>query len=495
MIHDDVEFLRGVVKRLTALPAEDECVEFKVNNWEPGSIGQYISALSNSAALQGKGNAYLVWGISNDDHAVVGTTFKASRAKKGNEELENWLVRLLAPRINFRFHEISYEEKPVVLLEIEPAYSHPTRFSGEGYIRIGSYNKKLKDHPERERQLWNVLTATSFETRETIEGVSSKEILQFLDYPAYFDLLDAHLPSNARAILDSLARERLVTRSDNGQWGIPNIALVLLAKHLDHISNLQRKALRVIQYRGISRIEACKETVSNRGYASGFEGVIQLINGLLPANEIISNGIRRSVPVYPEIALRELIANALIHQDFVISGTGPMIEIFDDRIEITNPGRPLIEPDRFVDAPPRTRNEQIAFFMRRFGICEERGSGWDKVASQIELFQLPAPKIEVVDEHTRVTLFSQRSLNEMDGTERARATYLHACLQYVKRDYLTNSSLRKRFNIEKHNTAKASRIIADAVNRGVILPDDPDAAPKLMRYVPWWVKDDTPKGS
>ena len=491
MMNRSPEFFVGVVQRLISQPTEDECSEFKVDYSRPEEIGEYLSALSNSAALNRKGRGYLVWGVSDNDHNIVGTNFKPYQAKKGNEELENWLLRLLTPRIYFRFHEIQIDDKPLVVLEIEPAKKQPTRFSGEEYIRIGSYNKKLKDFPDRERLLWEISNETSFETRSGIEGVSSDDVLQTLDYPSYFDLLDSQLPNGGNAILDALQQDGLIAKSDNGQWDISNFALVLLVKRISSVSHLERKALRVIQYRGTNRIAAYKETVGGKGYASGFEGLIEFINGLLPTNEVISGAIRRDVPMYPDLALRELVANALIHQDFLISGAGPTIEIFDDRIEITNPGAPLVDPDRFVDAPPRSRNEKLASYMRRFGICEERGSGWDKVAFQCEFFQLPAPKVEIIEEQTRVTLFGPRDLNKMDKTERARATYLHACLQYVNRDYLTNSSLRKRFRIADHNNAKASRIIADAVNAGVIQPDDPNAPPRMMRYVPWWVKAET----
>lgn len=75
-----------------------------------------------------------------------------------------------------------------------------------------------------------------------------------------------------------------------------------------------------------------------RGYANGFEEMISHMNAVVPSNEVITRALRQAVPMYPEIAIRELVANALIHQDFFIGGTGPMVEIFSDRIEITNPG-------------------------------------------------------------------------------------------------------------------------------------------------------------
>ena len=266
-----------------------------------------------------------------------------------------------------------------------------------------------------------------------------------------------------------------------------NLGEILFGKKLPEL-RLGRKAMRVIQYEGSNRIETIREQVGAKGYASGFEGLIGFINGLVPTNEVVQQALRRDVPRFPMLAVRELVANALIHQDFLATGSGPMVEIFDDRIEITNPGVPLVDAERFVDSPPRSRNEILASFMRRIGVCEERGSGWDKIAFQSEVYQLPAPLVEVTESHTRVSLFAPRPLSGMDRVERIRATYLHACLRYVSREYLTNRSVRGRFGIDAKNSARASRLIAEAVQAGVIAPDDEDAAPKMMRYVPRWAK-------
>ncbi len=190
--------------------------------------------------------------------------------------------------------------------------------------------------------------------------------------------------------------------------------------------------------------------------------------------------------MFPELAVRELVANALIHQDFQQTGTGPMIEVFSNRMEITNPGVPLVKTDRFLDSPPKSRNERLASFMRRIGVCEERGSGVDKIVFQTEYYQLPAPMFEETDEHTRCVLFSHRKFRDMDKQDRIRATYLHACLRYVQRDYMTNSTLRKRFGIEEKNASMASRIIKDAFEAGRIRQYDESASRKYMKYVPWW---------
>jgi ATP-dependent DNA helicase RecG len=213
----------------------------------------------------------------------------------------------------------------------------------------------------------------------------------------------------------------------------------------------------------------------------------------LPQSEVIMDGVRMDNRAFPELAVRELVANALIHQDLSISGTGPMVELFDDRLEVTNPGVPLLDPLRFIDSAPRSRNEHIGRAMRNHGICEERGSGWDKVAFEVEYHQLPPPSVEVSGESTRVSLFAPRPLSEMDRPERVRAVYQHACLCWVSHQHTTNASVRKRFGIDKRNSAQASRIIREAVEERLIVAHDPSVGPRSLRYVPFWA--DPERGS
>lgn len=163
-----------------------------------------------------------------------------------------------------------------------------------------------------------------------------------------------------------------------------------------------------------------------------------------------------------------------------------MVEIFDDRMEITNPGQSLIAPDRLLDSPPRSRNEGLASLMRRIGICEERGSGVDKVVFQTEFYQLPAPAFEVAGESTRSTLFAPQPLSKMDARDRLRAVYLHACLRYVARDFMTNATLRERLGLDARNSAGASRLIKKALNQKLIRLHDPEAPPRYRKYTPHW---------
>ena len=196
--------------------------------------------------------------------------------------------------------------------------------------------------------------------------------------------------------------------------------------------------------------------------------------------------MRKDFPMFPDLAIRELVANALIHQDFYITGTSPMIEIFTNRIEITNPGIPLVETDRFLDSPPKSRNEALASLLRRIGVCEERGSGIDKVIFQTEFYQLPAPLFENTQEYTRVVLFAHIDFDDMDKEDRIRACYLHACLQYVQRKHLTNASLRERFGLKEANIAQATRVINATIEKGLIKKIGTAESRKEAKYCPYW---------
>ncbi|HBN9749347.1 ATP-binding protein [Pseudomonas aeruginosa] len=483
----NADYLISLLRELCKLPAETSWLEFKRNNADPQEIGEYLAALSNAAALDGKSNAYLVWGVDDKTHEIVGTTFVPQAAKKGNEELESWLLRLLNPRLHFRFHAFKVENKPLVLLEIPSAHSKPTSFEGRELIRIGSNEKPLKDFPEQERALWRVFDRTPFEELSAASDLDAAEALALLDYPAYFDLLGLPLPTDQAGILSRLQEDGMLRCDQAKRWEVTNLGAILFARELKKFKGLARKAVRLIVYEGKGRLKTLREQVGHKGYASGFEGLIDYLSALLPRNEVIGKALRKEVPMYPDLAVRELIANALIHQDFSVSGAGPMVEIFEDRLEITNPGEPLVDVDRFLDSPPRSRNEALASFMRRVGICEERGSGVDKVVVETEIFQLPPPRWERPDGSLRVVLFAHRALKYMDKQERAHACYLHACLRYVLRDPMTNTSLRERFGIEAKNSAMASRIIKDAREAKLIKPYEEGQANKNSRYLPYWV--------
>jgi ATP-dependent DNA helicase RecG len=483
------EEFRNLIQALIALQKETEWVEFKWNKADPEEIGEYLSALSNSAALCTQANGYIVWGISNETHEIVGTSFRPRRQKVGNEELENWLLRLLTPRIDFQIHEDSVQGKPLVILQVQPATNIPVRFRDTEFIRVGSYKKKLREFPERERTLWSLFSRIPFESSVAASGVSSNDVLKAIDYPSYFRLMDKSLPDNRKAILDRLVAEKIVVDKGLDRFDICNVGAILFAYDLRKFDRLARKATRVIIYESEDRTRPLKEQMGAKGYAVGFEGLISYINDQLPQNEQVEKAFRREVRMYPEEAIRELVANALIHQDLNLTGTGPRVEIFSDRMEITNPGIPLIDTMRFIDGPPRSRNEILASLMRRMHMCEERGSGIDRVIAKAEVFQLPAPDFRVAPDHTVAVLFAHKSFEDMDRNDRVRACYQHCCLRYIMNQRMTNESLRERFKLPKTKAATVSQVIAATLEVGWVRLDDNTGtkSKRYSRYIPFWV--------
>ncbi|HNY45016.1 MAG TPA: putative DNA binding domain-containing protein [Bacteroidales bacterium] len=474
-----IELLDNLVKQ----PKESEWVEFKLNFHSEEEIGKRISALANGAAIHNQDYGYLVFGVEDETHIIKGTSFKPKTHKKGNEELEHWLSQRLDPRIDFRIHEFAYDKQRSIALFVVPsAYNKPVDFLHTPYIRVGSITRKLADFSEKERKIWRK-SGKPYELEIAKENLSATDVIRLLSTETYFDLMKLPYPSNQNGVIEKLINENLVLKSQN--YAVTNLGAILFAKNLVEFESVQRKSVRVIVYKGKNKVDTIREQIGIKGYALGFLGLVEWINSQLPTNEEIGKALRTESRMYPEISIRELVANALIHQDLSVKGF-PMIEIFSDRIEISNPGTPLITPERFIDSYI-SRNEKLADIMRRMGFCEEKGSGLDKVIFYNELYQLPPINVIIDENRTRVTIYSYKELNNLDKKEKIRACYQHACLKWVSNEKMTNQSLRERFQIEAHNYSVASRIIRDALEEKVIKEDDPEnKSRKYASYVPFW---------
>ena len=475
-----------LINDLRALSAETPWVEFKRNNTDPQMIGERCSALSNACRLEGQDTAYMLWGIDDATHAVVGTSFDPDDHKVGNQPFPFWLAQRLQPSIAFSFRIVAHPDGRVVILEIPPTTTAPVAFDREAYIRIGNATPKLSDHPERFQALIECLRPYTWEHGIARTYSNTDEVLDLLDYARYFRLTGQPLPDNRSGIFEKLEADQLIHKDVGGKWNITNLGAILFAVDLNRFdSSLARKAVRFVAYGGKNRAA----TVTHRkdavkGYAVGFEELVQYINDLLPQNEHIGAALREARPLFPALAIRELVANALIHQDMTLTGAGPQIELFEGRIEITNPGKPLILPDRMIDLPPRSRNAVLASLMRRMGFCEEQGSGLDKVIAQVEFFQLPPPLFRESAAAMQVMLYGPRPYANMTPDERVRACYQHAVLKSLGGERMKNASLLQRFGLVKENAATATAVINKAKGSGFIKVADPDHP--RAGYVPSW---------
>jgi len=477
-------YYEELVRKMISFPSEVGIIEFKENNSQPKEIGEYISALANAAALSEQSQAYMVWGITDGKHEIVGTQFYPFSAKgKGNEDLIPHITKFLSPRVYFSFHDLEIDGKHIVLLEIDKALSQPVKYKNEIFIRVGNYKKPIREAEGYEAKLWSKFQSETFEEQKAIEVVDMSEVIQLLRTDSYYLLQNRRIPDTQGIIKDNFLNDSLL-KEEKGKLFITNLAALLFARDLSVFPSVKRKSLRIIQYDGIGKLKTLQEREQRTGYATGFDEAVDFILRMAPRRETIDSALRKDRLSYPIIALRELLANSLIHQQFSITGTGPMVEIFDGRIEFTNPGKPVVETTRFLSLPPKSRNEELASMMRRLYIAEERGSGFDKVVAATEEFKLPAPLVRLFPEHTQVTLFAYKDFEKLTRPERLEATFLHASLKYYQGEYLTNASLRERFGLPDSKKAVISKLIKEAVELKMIEAIDLTTAPRYMKYRP-----------
>ena len=329
----------------------------------------------------------------------------------------------------------------------------------------------------------------TFEELHASKLFNEIEVITHLAYDVILELLKKPVPTEINEIMSWLEDEKMIKNIDGKGYYITNFGALAAAKDLNKFDGLSRKVVRLIKYEGKTKTTGSKEYPGQRGYAIGFEGLIKFIKGLLPGSEVIKHAFREETSMYPEIAIRELVANTLIHQDFTIRGAGPMIEIFEDRIEFTSPGKllPSKKIDRLIRTTPESRNEILASAFRRYNICEERGSGFEKAVTAIELFGLPPLKFEEMENSFKVIMYAPKKYAKMTNSERIEACYQHSIIQYYGNGGFNNTSLRKRFGMHDKQAAQISKLIKEAIAAGKIKAKDPESeSKKFSVYVPYW---------
>lgn len=454
-------------------PSEDPRLEFKEakTQFDNKKLYKYCVALAN------EGGGHLVLGVSDrPPRPVVGT---ASFSNPG--DMSTKLFQAIGFRVDIE--EVAHPDGRVLVFHV------PSRPSGTAYHIEGAYLMRSGESlvPMSEDQLRRIFAEGEPDWLEEYseEGLEAGEVIELLDTQTFFDLLRIPYPTDRRGVMDRLLHERLVDQKEEG-YAIRRLGVLLLARKLENFEDLSRKAPRVVVYPGTSKLETKLDQIGAKGYAVGFQGLVGFVMAQLAQGEVIEDALRKEKTLVPEITIRELVANAFIHQDFGIKGTSVMVEIYANRVEISNPGEPIVPVERFIDGY-QSRNERLADLMRRMGICEEKSSGIDKVVHAAEIYQLPAPDFRAGYQRTVAVLFGPRDFEDMDREERIRACYQHCALKWVMGEHMTNQSLRERFHLPEGKSASVSQVIAQAIEAGLIKPDKRvGMSRKFARYLPFW---------
>ncbi len=447
-------------------------------------LTRHLSAFANQP-----GGGFMVFGIENKTAKLIGISHKDTDLIV--QKLSSLCRDALNPVIVLDHAVEYYQDVPLLFIYIKESSVKPVHLTSESievaYIRSGGTTRLASRH-EVGALMLNSKTP-QFEELHASKLKQFPEIMDLLDFRSIFRLLDKPVPQTNSEILRWLTDEKMIVAIDGAGFYITNFGALSCAYNLKEFDGLARKSIRLIKYKGITKIETEKEYPGSRGYAIGFDGLITFIKALLPGSEIVKNALRAETTIYPEIALRELIANALIHQDFSIRGSGPMIEIFDNRIVISNPGKllPSKKIDRLIRTTPESRNEVLAAAFRRYNICEERGSGLEKAVAAIEFYGLPPLKFEELENSFRVTMFSPKTFANLTPAERVEACYQHSIIKYYSTGGMSNASLRERFKMHEKQRPQVSLVIKEALSLGKIKPRDPNnVSTKFAEYIPFW---------
>lgn len=446
-------------------------------------LAEHLSAFSNQT-----GGGFLVYGMDSFGNAVG---VKEQDVQFILNHLANIGRQALEPPVVIDHALEKMGAVAILFVFITESSVKPVHLRGRGlegsYIRSGGTTRRAS-----RQEIGNMMLNSRVPRWEQLRAsphLQDEELISRLNADGILTMLQRPMPSNAEEKLVWMANENFIEREPCGGGYVTNLGAVAAAHRIADFPDLSRKALRIIVYDGLNKSKAKGEQEGIKGYAVGFQGILQFLAASLPQSEVIEKALRVQRTVYPIIALRELVANALIHQDFSIGGAGPMIEIFNDRIEISNPGSllPSKQIDRLIGTQPESRNENLARAFRRYQICEERGSGLLKAGIEIEIYGLPPMEFEAGSNYFKATLFSPRSFAEMSPRERLEACYQHAVLKYYSDNALTNTSLRERLKMPARQTSMVSNLIREAVERGRIKAASPEnKSTKFAKYVPFW---------
>ena len=445
-------------------------------------LAEHLSAFANNV-----GGGFLVFGISSCGEK---TGVSSEQAKDIIHQLGNIAREGLKPacQIEYEMKNNSSENNVLLFIHIPESTEKPVHIRGksleESYIRSGGQTRKMDDMEIRRALLSS--RPQRFEEMPVL-APSKIDVLQILDIKPVCDRIGKPYTDSPEKIAEAMIDLGFATRSQ--EQVIPTfLGILVAAKDFGSIHGCERYGIKVTRYNGTSKLSAQKEKIYTQGFVHSFDKIIEDIVDLIPYSEIIEKATRKVVPLYPTMALRELVANSVIHRDYSRTDSMVQIEIFDDRIEITNPGSllPGMDIDRLLDQQSRTRNEVLAARMRELGFCEERGSGIDKVAFELELYGLPAVAFHNFPDSFKATLFKPKDFKKMSQEERIRTAVQHTSLHYVMKKDVTNASLRERLKLLPSQSQLVSKLIRHCIENHLIKAANPGASPRYIRYVPYW---------
>jgi ATP-dependent DNA helicase RecG len=468
-------------KSLSPLPQELNELDWKASTCKVERMAKHLSAFANYP-----GGGFLVYGVA-DRGNVVGLNAKESELFAG--QVANWARDLTKPEVRLHVFSFEFKDKALLGVYIEEAFDKPVHKKNgaleDSYLRAGGQSRQMT----REEIRQSMMSSRHQRFEETAASLPASLIEKWM--PA-FDVTEflkrtQFQSSDSERLLEHLFAHKLVARIDK-KYVPTNLAVLTCARDLSKLASYERYAVRIIEYADATKRQAKKDVTIQSGVSVSLDLIVKSIVESLPHSEIIQNATKLKTSVIPTVAIREFVINSIMHRDFSKTNSFVTVEIFSDRVEITNPGglMPDLSIDRLIDHPSVCRNEVLSDFLRKLGLAEERGSGVDNALAAIELWGLPPVLFENHRDYFKVVLSMPKTFKDMSKEERMTATYQHTCLRKLTGQRATNSSLRERFKFSESETTKIGRLISDSVEAERIKLANPKSSRRDFYYLPYW---------
>ncbi len=430
-----------IIEELRKYDSEREWFEFKESWFKADELGEYISALSNSAAIAGKKSAYFVWGINDQSHEIVGTSFNCHQ-DVNHEPLKHYLARQFNPDINFTFEELLLEGKKVVLLIIPAAKSVPTSYARERYIRIGSSKENLRKYPEKEAFLFEVLRHGF----PTIENTQS-------DYQDLtFEKLLIYYGAKGLKLNQDTFKKNLSFYTEDGTYNI-------LAQLLSDNSHIP---IRVAIFSGTTKADNMYSVreFGNQCLLYSLDEVLRYgdVLNIIQSDERERVVERKEVPLFDNDAFREAVINAFVHNKWV-SGNEPMITVFSDRIEILSRGTlaPEQTMEGFFAGESVPVNKKLSEILLQLHISEKTGRGVPKITQKYgrEAYEFREKSIVVTIPFNWINVMGDKV-----GDKSAEAFLNHTQARIL-------AEIRNNPNITKSRLAEILKLGKTTIDKGI----------------------------
>ena len=446
--------LIALVDRLRSLPAETEWFEFKRNRCEPQALGEYLSALANSACLRGQPRGYLLVGIDDASHDVFGTRFDPYTAKgKGNQDLLPWLSAGLRPNTGIEVHTVDHPDGRVVLIEVGPANGEPVRFYGQAHVRDGSSKTLLRNHPEKERAIWTNGSDWSAEVcpSATVEDLEPEAILK-----AREQFMVKH-PGQAAELAGWDDRTFLNKARVLRQGAVTHAALLLLG----------RAESTALLSPAVAKISWILKDGSNRELDYEHFGPPFLLAGDRLLKRVRNLTVRalpsetlfpQEISQYDVWVVREALHNAIAHQDYRRHGRIVVVE-FPDRLLLTNVGDFLpgdVETVIRQDAPQAIyRNPFLTDAMVELNLIDTQGGGIKRMFETQWRRSFPLPDYDLDSAGEVAVTLTGRILDE----SYTRLMMERTDLDLEQAILLDRVQKRRRISPDDHRRLKAAGLV------------------------------------